>query len=68
MPASLSKSISCAHFAKQGVVFLQSKKNAGGWQAVRRLYVLGGFSGPLALNKSFFQHLLVAEPQIGDIG
>jgi hypothetical protein len=36
--------------------------------ARRLLFVPGSLVDLLALDESFFQHLLVAEPQIGDIG
>ena len=51
-----------------GGIFGKAKKSAGDWQTLRRLDFLDRGSDSLALDESFFQHFLVAKPQIGDIG
>jgi hypothetical protein len=68
MLASPVQSISCARFCKnKGGDFQQSKKTPENGKP-SGVYILDRDSGSLALDKSFFQHLLVAEPQIRDIG
>ena len=60
------KSFKCNVYKKKGGPL--KKARAGRQHRPRLLIVSSELVDLLALNESFFQHFLVAEPQIGDIG
>jgi hypothetical protein len=57
-----------ATLTKKGEGWVPRKQKPEGNIARRLLFVPRSLVDLLALDESFFQHLLIAEPQIGDIG